>query len=215
MNLTPLTTRQQQVYDFIASAIKDSGYPPTIREIGSALGLKSTNGVNDHLLALEKKGYLERSDGKSRSMKLVPMGPAEVVAFEIPVLGKIAAGAPLLAFEEQNFEGFEHSLPISESLLRGRAPSEVFVLEVSGESMINKGILSGDFVLVEKRQSANKGDIVVALIDGEATLKTFRKSKNRIELIPENDTMEPILFEGERQAEVSILGVAFALYRDL
>ena len=158
-----LTDRQQEILDFISTSITDRGYPPTIREIGVRMGIRSTNGVNDHLKALERKGFLVRDDLKSRAMRPVgmPMGGDFV---DVPILGRVAAGEPILAVEEA-----EDSVRIDRVLIGPHR--EVFGLRIVGESMIDDGIFDGDYVFVKKTASADNGAIVIVLIDNEATCK--------------------------------------------
>jgi len=212
-----LTDRQQQVLDFIQAKIHRDGYPPTIREIGDQLGIRSTNGVNDHLKALSKKGYLQRTEAKSRAC--VPMGPrgevfrGDVVPvdeagdmIEVPVLGKIAAGQPILALESQ-----EDSVRIDRVFLgRNR---DVFGLRVVGESMIDDGIHDGDFIFVKKQPTAARGAIVVALIDDEATVKRYYPEGDRIRFQPSNSTMQPIYVLASDFRDTQILGVVVGIYR--
>ncbi|HEV8324183.1 MAG TPA: transcriptional repressor LexA [Myxococcota bacterium] len=227
-----LTDRQEAVLDFIYTYMEKQGWPPTLREIGSYLGIGSTNGVNDHLVALEKKGYLERVPGKSRAIRVsgsTPLrgrggapggtgggGGAVSVrrvgttrdTLEVPILGKIAAGAPILAAE--NIEDTVHI----DRFFIGQS-SEVFALRVSGESMIEAGIHDADFIFVKKRASAQPGDIVVALIDDEATVKRFFPEKNRIRFQPENRNMAPIYVDRGDFKQTMILGVVVGIYRKM
>jgi repressor LexA len=170
-----LTKRQEQTLEFIRRSIEDRGYPPTLREIGEHMGIRSTNGVNDHLRALERKGYLTREDMKSRALKLVEdqlaaPAPSKLNAeedlIEVRVLGRVAAGLPLYA-EENVID----TVRVDRMLVRGGR--EVFGLRVTGDSMIDAGILSGDYIFVKKQSTADRGDIVVALIGDEATVKYF------------------------------------------
>jgi repressor LexA len=179
-----LTQRQQMVLDFIRQSIHDRGYPPTLREIGARMGIRSTNGVNDHLRALERKGYLTREDMKSRALRPTALGapngesdsiePAnDVDLVEIPVLGRVAAGLPLLADEH-----VIDTVRIDRMLVRGGR--EVFGLKVNGDSMIEAGILNGDFVFVKKQLTAARGEIVVALIGDEAGLTSLDRLTRRL-----------------------------------
>ncbi len=207
-----LTQRQAKVFDFIRDTILEEGYPPTLREIGAAIGIKSTNGVNDHLIALEKKGYIKRKDGKSRGMTLLVDTPenenTEIRA--IPLVGQIAAGAPLLAFEDPDAESVE----VPKDWLRGYGPKEVFALRVKGESMIEAGILDGDTVLIRRQDDARNGEIVAAMVDEEATLKRLQKGNGSVSLIPENSSMTPFVYAGSEASRVQILGIAIRLIRD-
>jgi repressor LexA len=201
-----LTQRQQMVLDFIRQSISDRGYPPTLREIGARMGIRSTNGVNDHLRALERKGYLTREDMKSRALRPTGLGntppangtngvggevahlpiPNDDDLVEIQVLGRVAAGLPLFA-EEHVID----TVRIDRGLLKGGR--EVFGLRVQGDSMIDAGILSGDYIFVRKQLTASRGDIVVALIGDEATVKYFYPEKDYVRFQPANKTMAPIL----------------------
>ncbi|HIA01359.1 MAG TPA: repressor LexA [Myxococcales bacterium] len=203
-----LTDRQQLVLDFIQSSIGDRGYPPTIREIGEHLHIKSTNGVNDHLKALERKGYITREDMKSRAVRPVdlPEAPTTNNMIEIPILGRIAAGQPLLAVEH-----VEDTVQV-DSFFIGSGP-EVFALRVMGESMIEDGIHDGDYIFVRKQITANRGDIVVALIDDEATCKRYYPEGDRIRFQPANSTMEPIYVRRSDFRNTSLLGVVVGVYR--
>ncbi|MGM0557582.1 MAG: transcriptional repressor LexA [Myxococcota bacterium] len=220
-----LTKRQGEVLSFIIDQIENEGYPPTIREIGDHLGIKSTNGVNDHLKALEKKGYLAREDAKSRALRPLrnidgtPYQPASVnttddtVAYDeqihnIPVVGRIAAGLPTAAIE--NTEEF---LRIGEGML-GRS-EDVFGLRVSGESMIEDGIHDGDYIFVKRQQQARNGEIVAAMVDGEATVKRFFREGDRIRLQPSNSSMEPIYVNASEGRETTVLGKVVGVFRKL
>lgn len=193
--MKPLTKSQQKVYDYISECAQDSRVP-SVREICAATGLKSTSTVHLHLKTLEERGLIEREKGFNRCIKL---SKAEK-STHIPVLGRVTAGMPILAVEE-----IETYIPISESLRRGR---ELFALRVMGESMINAGILDGDIVIVHRTPVAGNGDIVVALIEDEATVKRFYKENGHYRLQPENDSFEHIIVD-----EVALLGTVVALYR--
>ena len=216
-----LTKRQAAVLDFITDHIADTGFPPTIREIGDHLGISSTNGVNDHLKALERKGYLEREDAKSRAIKPLfnpdrsPFDPYtqtdDTDLFEdvhsIPIVGRIAAGAPITAIEN-----VEEKVSMGESLL-GR-PSDVFGLVVKGDSMIDDGIFDGDYIFVKKQETARNNEIVAAMVDGEATVKRFFREKNgAIRLQPANEAMEPIFVTEDQALDTQILGRVIAVFR--
>ena len=221
-----LTDRQAAVLEFIQQHIDESGYPPTIREIGDHLGIKSTNGVNDHLKALERKGYLERQTGKSRALKPLrtpdgspvvdedeaPAGPVpeEMAgdAHAVPVVGRIAAGAPVEAIE--NTEDF---LRIGEGLV-GR-DDDLFALRVSGDSMIEDGIFDGDYIFVRRQKTANNGEIVAAMVDGDATVKRFYRDDGQIRLQPANETMDPIYIRASEGRSPQILGRVVGVYRQL
>jgi repressor LexA len=223
-----LTERQQQVLHYIRQSITDRGYPPTLREIGAYMGIRSTNGVNDHLRALERKGYLTREDMKSRALRprdmvtppstgkaedgTVPTGTpandgaADIV--EIPVLGRIAAGLPLLA-EEHVLD----TVRIERGLVRGGR--EVFGLRVTGDSMIDAGILSGDYIFVRRQATAQRGEIVVALIGDEATVKYYFPEKDYVRFQPANASMAPILVRASDFRPTMLLGVVIGVYRKL
>lgn len=202
-----LTKRQEEILNFIKEYIVAHGYPPTIREICKAMDVSSPATVHAHLNNLESKGFIKKEDTKNRAIELlVPneydMKDPEVI--EVPLLGKITAGSPIEAIEQPN-EFF--SLP-AYLIPRNK---EVFTLLVSGTSMINAGILDGDIVIVEKKNTARNGEIVVAMtIENEVTLKTFYKENGYFRLQPENDTMEPIILDN-----VFILGKAIGLYRKI
>ncbi|MBL9037921.1 MAG: transcriptional repressor LexA [Archangium sp.] len=211
-----LTERQKQILTFIVSAADERGYPPTIREIGEEMEIRSTNGVNDHLKALERKGYLTRAEQQSRS--LVPTKRARMVLgfgqrsndgsyVDVPLLGKVAAGAPLLATEN-----VEDSVRI-DSFLLGGSGKEVFALRVKGESMIDDGIHDGDFLFVRKAPSATPGEIVVALIEDEATVKRYFPEGDRIRFQPANKTMQPIYVHKTEFKQTMILGKVVGVYR--
>ncbi len=189
--MTDLSQRQSDVLDVVVQAIESRGLPPSYREIGDALGIASTNGVSDHVKALIKKGYLKKLDdgtGKARGLQLTAKSRsmhAHDNFIEIPLLGHVAAGTPILAEENQ-----ESTVNFDANLLKGSGPT--FALRVRGDSMIDEGIHDGDMVLVRQQATARNGDIVVALVDGEATVKYFFHEGHRIRLQPGNETMEPI-----------------------
>jgi repressor LexA len=208
-----LTKRQAQTLDFIRKSILERGYPPTLREIGEYMGIRSTNGVNDHLRALERKGYLRREDMKSRALKLIddmPPGPAKAnddgEIIDVRVLGRVAAGLPLLA-EENVID----SVRIDRMLVRGGR--DVFGLRVSGDSMIEAGILSGDYVFVRKQSTAERGDIVVALIGDEATIKHYYPERDYVRFQPANSQMAPILVRATDFRSTMLLGKVIGVYR--
>jgi repressor LexA len=199
-----LTSRQQQVLEFINRCIDERGYPPTLREIGKHMSIRSTNGVNDHLKALERKGYLKREDLKSRALRPVTSDSA----LRVPVLGQVAAGQPVLAAED-----VETTLRMDPALLD--AKGDLFALRVRGESMIEDGIHEGDYVFVQRQQTARKGQTVVALIDDEATVKRYYPDGDRIRLQPANSSMEPIYINAAAGRDVSILGIVVGVFRKL
>lgn len=207
-----LTKRQAQTLDFIRQSILERGYPPTLREIGEFMGIRSTNGVNDHLRALERKGYLRREDMKSRALKLVDEAPPappkanDDDIIDLPVLGRVAAGLPLLA--EQNVID---TVRIDRMLVRGGR--DVFGLRVAGDSMVEAGILSGDYVFVRKQATADRGDIVVALIGDEATIKYYYPERDYVRFQPANSQMAPILVRATDFRSTMLLGKVIGVYR--
>jgi repressor LexA len=208
-----LTKRQAQTLDFIRQSIEERGYPPTLREIGESMGIRSTNGVNDHLRALERKGYLRREDMKSRALRLVsqaaePAANADETLVDVQVLGRVAAGLPLLA--EENVVD---TVRVDRMLVRGGR--DVFGLRVQGDSMINAGILNGDYIFVRKQASADRGEIVVALIGDEATVKYYFPEKDYVRFQPANDQMAPILVRASDFRPTMLLGVVVGVYRRL
>jgi len=207
------------VLDFIRQSIHDRGYPPTLREIGARMGIRSTNGVNDHLRALERKGYLTREDMKSRALRPTGLGQplAEAVSsepandvdlVEITILGRVAAGLPLLA-EEHVID----TVRIDRTLVRGGR--DVFGLKVHGDSMIDAGILNGDYIFVKKQLTANRGDVVVALIGDEATVKYYYPEKDHVRFQPANKNMAPIYVRSGDFKPTMLLGVVVGCYRRL
>ncbi len=210
-----LTDRQKEILTYIVRTSEERGYPPTIREIGEEMDISSTNGVNDHLKALERKGYLTRGEQQSRS--LVPTKRARLVLgigpkrdanmVDVPLLGRVAAGAPLLATEN-----IEDSVRI-DSFLLGTNGKEVFALRVHGNSMIEDGIYDGDFIFVKKSPSAHPGEIVVALIEDEATVKRYFPEGDRVRFQPANKDMEPIYVAKSQFRQTMILGKVVGVYR--
>lgn len=200
----PRGDNQQRILEFIKSEIQAKGYPPSVREIANAVGLKSTSTVHGHLMRLEKKGLLHRDAMKPRAMEVIgdPQFSARNATTPIPVIGRVTAGQPILA--EENVEEY---IPIPEAML---GDGTHFILLVKGESMIQAGIMDGDYVVVRKQPEANNGDIVVAMIEDSATVKRFYKENGHFRLQPENPTMEPIYTK-----ELTILGKVVSLYRIL
>lgn len=196
MFMKKLTKSQAKVFDFLKESIAD-GITPSVREICLATGLSSTSTVHSHLKSLEELGYITRTTGLNRSIRIV----GEEKASQVPVIGKVTAGVPILAFED--ISGY---VPFPESKRKGR---ELFALNVVGESMRDIGILDGDIVICEKTPVAENGEIVVAMIDGEATVKSFYKEDNYVRLQPHNPDFEPIITD-----DVTILGKVIALSRD-
>jgi repressor LexA len=202
---TGLTDRQREVLDFITDSIRKRGYPPTLREIGGHFGIKSTNGVNDHLRALEKKGFLHREDLKSRALRPLV---SEDNFVEVPVLGKVAAGQPLLAVQN-----YEDTVKIDRFFI-GQT-REVFALRVKGESMIEAGIFDGDYVFIRKQLQASPGEIVVAMIGDEATVKRYYPEGDTIRFEPANSNMTAIVVRKRDFRSVNILGVVIGVYRKM
>ncbi len=203
----PLTARQQQALEFIANCLEDRGYPPTLREIGEHMGIRSTNGVNDHLKALERKGYLVREELKSRALR--PIG-VEDQKVQIDIVGRVAAGEPILA--EENVVD---RVTVDRFFLGAVAGREVFGLVVRGESMIDDGIHDGDYIFVRKQPTAEQGEIIVAMIDGEATCKRFFDEGAFVRLQPANAAMRPIIVPRMEFRNVDILGKVIGVYRRL
>jgi repressor LexA len=201
-----LTDRQREILDFISRSIAKRGYPPTLREIGSHFGIKSTNGVNDHLRALEKKGYLHREDLKSRALRPIVSATGETV--EVPILGRVAAGQPLLAVRN-----YEDTIKVDRFFIGQNR--EVFALRVKGESMIEDGIFDGDYVFIRKQLQANSGETVVAMINDEATVKRYYPEGETIRFQPANAAMQPILVRKKDFKSVNILGVVIGVYRKM
>jgi repressor LexA len=197
-----ISAKQREILEEIKQAILNKGYPPTVRELCDACNLKSTSSVHAHLETLEKNGYLKRDPSKPRAIEIVDdnfnMIRREVV--NVPVVGNVAAGQPLLAV--QNIEEY---FPIPAEHV---PQHQAFMLRVKGESMINAGILDGDTIIVQQQDTANNGDMVVALVDDSATVKTFYKENGHIRLQPENDTMDPIIVDN-----CVILGKVFGVFR--
>jgi len=203
---TDLTKQQYRILEFIKQEVADKGYPPSVREICLAVGLKSTSTVHGHLMRLEKKGYIRRDSTKPRAIELLDntdkiiSNIKEIV--HIPILGKVTAGEPILAIED-----YEETYPVPADFVDSE---KHFMLKISGDSMIDAGILDNDFVLVRQQNFANNGDIVVALIDDSATVKRFYKEKDYIRLQPENQFMEPIIVK-----DIKILGVVRGVFRKI
>lgn len=199
-----ISAKQQEILEYIKDEILHKGYPPAVREICQAVNLKSTSSVHSHLETLEKNGYIRRDPTKPRAIEIMDdtfnLNRREMV--NVPILGNVAAGEPL--FAEENIEDY---FPIPAEMVPN---SEVFMLHVRGESMINVGILDGDNVLVQQQSTAKDGEMVVALVEDSATVKTFYKEDGYIRLQPENDTMEPIIV-----LDCQILGKVFGIFRFL
>jgi repressor LexA len=207
--LDDLSPRQREILDFILAFMDQRGVAPTFRDIGLALGIKSTNGVSDHLKALEKKGYLERAAGPGAPRSIIPSiratGRSDDLVATVPVVGRIAAGQPLLATES-----FDGSVRIDRDLLP--ASGELFALVVKGDSMIEDGIHDGDTLFVRKQPTARDGEIAAVLVEDEATVKRVFREGALLRLQPANASMDPIVVD-PRRSDVSILGVAVGLFR--
>lgn len=208
-----LNKREKAILKFIEKQVNQNGYPPSVREIGKAVGLSSTATVHGYLAKLAKKGYIKKEDQKGRTLRLLKGGALENKPTErpiytgkemvdVPVVGKISAGAPILAVEN-----VVDTFPIPIDFVGN---SESFMLTVKGESMIEAGILNGDYILVKRQETARNGEIVVALIEDEATVKTFYKENGHIRLQPENSTMDPIIVP-----DCKILGKVAGVFRKL
>ena len=200
-----LTGRQSAILDFIVDSIRDRGYPPTIAEIGEEFDISSTNGVNDHLLALERKGFIERSS-KARGIRVTEKAAAglyEQSGGTLPLVGRIAAGSPVFAAE--NIEG---QVAVSPNLSK----LDGYCLRVQGESMIDAGILDGDIIVIDRKRRPRSGDIVVALVGDDATVNRYYPKGSRVELRPENQTMDPIVV---RASDLECQGVVVALQRTI
>ena len=196
-----ITDRQREIYEFIRTNIDGRSIPPTIREIGEAFGIRSTNGVEKHLVALERSGLVIRERGKSRGISLRANGKRPVAT--VPLLGRVAAGMPVLSPE--NNEG---DFAVDISLFKLKSPHNLFALKVKGESMIDAHIVDGDTVIVRVQAAAQNGDIVVALVNGEATVKRLFVEKSHVRLQPENRTMKPInLDRGDFRIIGRVVGV--------
>lgn len=193
--------KQTEIYEFIRKQILEKGYPPSVREICKGVGLSSTSTVHGHLERLEKKGLIKRDSTKPRTIELLKEPIMKREMLNIPIVGKVTAGTPILAVEN-----IEDTFPMPLNFLPSN--EELFMLSVSGESMIDAGILDGDLAIIEKCNCAENGDIVVALIENEATLKRFFKEKDHIRLQPENKTMKPIIVD-----DCKIIGKLIGLFR--
>ena len=202
MGFGKITAKQQEILDYIKDEILKKGYPPTVREICETVNLKSTSSVHSHLETLEKNGYIKRDPTKPRAIEICDdsfqMVRTEMVS--IPIIGNVAAGQPILA--EENIQDY---FPVPADMV---PQGESFILNVRGESMINAGIFSGDRIFVNSCNTAHNGDIVVALVEDSATVKTFYKEADHIRLQPENDYMDPIIVQ-----DCEILGKVIGLFR--
>lgn len=202
MSYGKISAKQREILEYIKQEILNKGYPPAVREICEAVQLKSTSSVHSHLETLEKNGYIRRDPTKPRAIEIIDdnfnLTRREVV--NVPIVGRVAAGQPILAVE--NIESY---FPIPAEFMPNE---ESFMLKVKGESMINAGIFDGDNILVQKQSDAKNGDIVVALVEDSATVKTFYKEDGHYRLQPENDTMEPIIVD-----DCAVLGKVFGVFR--
>lgn len=206
--MTKLSKRQQDILNYIKQEVKDKGYPPSVREIGEAVGLASSSTVHGHLSRLESKGLIRRDPTKPRAIEILQVDENNNIptsnVVNVPIIGKVTAGLPITAVEN-----IEEYFPLPDRFV---SPDDhVFMLEIMGESMIEAGILNGDYVVVKQQQSANNGEIVVAMTEeDEATVKRFFKEKSYFRLQPENSTMEPIIVDN-----VTILGKVVGVYRHI
>ena len=202
MSYGKITDKQSQILEYIKSEILNKGYPPSVRDICQAVNLKSTSSVHSHLETLEKNGYIRRDPTKPRTIEIIDdnfnLVRREVV--NVPMVGTVAAGQPILAIEN-----IDNYFPIPSEYMTNE---ETFMLKVKGESMINAGILDGDNILVKRQNTAKNGDMVVALVDDSATVKTFYKENGYIRLQPENDDMDPIIVP-----DCEIIGKVFGVFR--
>ena len=205
MSYGKITPKQQEILEFIKESILNRGYPPAVREICEAVHLKSTSSVHSHLETMEKNGYIRRDPTKPRAIEIMDdnfnLTRRELV--NVPIVGTVTAGEPILAVE--NIEGY---FPISPEFLKNK---QTFMLKVKGESMINAGIFSGDYILVEETPTASDGEIIVALVEDSVTVKRFYKEEDHFRLQPENDAMEPILVP--KNTPFSIVGKVIGLFR--
>ena len=205
MSYGKITPKQQEILEFIKESIVNRGYPPAVREICEAVHLKSTSSVHSHLETMEKNGYIRRDPTKPRAIEIMDdnfnLTRRELV--NVPIVGTVTAGEPILAVE--NIEGY---FPISPEFLKNK---QTFMLKVRGESMINAGIYSGDYILVEETPVASDGEIIVALVEDSVTVKRFYKEEDHFRLQPENDSMDPILVP--MNTPFSIVGKVIGLFR--
>jgi repressor LexA len=199
--MTDEKDKQSEIYEFLKSYTESKGYPPSVREICEAVSLRSTSTVHGHLKRLEKKGMIKRDPSKPRALEIAELSAPKKEMINIPIVGKITAGLPILAAEN-----IEDSFPVPLDYIKH--DNELFMLRVSGQSMINVGIRDNDLAIIESTQHAINGDIVVALIDDSATIKRFFKEKDHIRLQPENDTMDPILVD-----DCKVLGKLVGIFR--
>ncbi len=196
-----LTPRQEKIFKFIKDEVRSKGYPPSVREIGEAVGLRSSSTVHAHLEKLEKKGYIRRDPTKPRAIEVLDESVQDAYMVSLPVLGRVTAGQPILA--QQNIEDF---IDVPSQFVKPGASQ--FVLRVKGDSMVNAGILDGDLVLVRQQNQAENGEIIVALLEDEATVKRFFREEDTIRLQPENPAYAPI-----ESPDVVVLGKVMAVFR--
>ena len=200
MGSTSLNVQEQRVLDYIKETIRTTGYPPSVREICAALNFKSTSSAHQYISRLADKGYIDKKDLKTRAIRVI--GAESTIS--VPIVGKVAAGEPILA--QENIEDY---FSIGESFFRqDELKNDNYILKVQGESMINAGINDGDYIIVSKQETARNGQIVVAMIDGNATVKTFYKEDGHYRLQPQNSSMEPIIVDN-----VEIIGKVISLFR--
>lgn len=199
--MTDVKDKQSEIYEFLKTYTESKGYPPSVREICEAVSLRSTSTVHGHLKRLEKKGMIKRDPSKPRALEIAELSASKKEMINIPIVGKITAGLPILATEN-----IEDTFPIPLDYIKH--DKELFMLRVSGQSMVNVGIIDNDLAIIESVQNAINGDIVVALIDDSATIKRFFKENDHIRLQPENDTMDPILVDN-----CQILGKLVGIFR--
>lgn len=200
--MNDLTQKEKEVYEYISDCLEKNGFAPSVRDICAAVGIKSTSSVHEYLRKLEAKGYIRKSSGKSRALAIENGSKSESSKMKrVPILGRVTAGQPILAVE--NYDGY---VDFPATMARGKA--NLFALRVMGESMIEAGILDGDIVVVESKRYADDGEIVVAMIEDEATVKKFYRDNGRIRLQPANSAMEPIY-----AVEVTVLGKVIANFR--
>lgn len=199
--MNEIKDKQLEIYEFLKIYAENKGYPPSVREICEAVNLKSTSTVHGHLKRLEKKGLIRRDPTKPRALEILETTANRKEMLNIPLVGRVTAGMPILATEN-----IEDTFPLPIDYIKHN--EELFMLKVTGNSMINIGIHDGDLAIIERAQTAQNGDVVVALIENDATIKTFYKEKNKIRLQPENDALEPIIVD-----DCAILGKLVGLFR--
>ncbi len=212
VDLESLSPRQREIYTYIVNEIDKKGYPPSVREIGRAVGLKSPASVHNHLKTLEELEFIRRDPSKPRAIEILDKSNKEdefdnkykKEMIQVPIVGRVTAGVPILA--EENIEDY---FPIPTSFIKVKG-KQLFMLEIDGESMVNAGIDDGDYVIAQQQKTANNGEIVIALIDNRATVKRFYKKSDYVELRPENPDYDPILVKN-----VKLMGKVVGLFRNL